>query len=147
MSKLCIKGKPVVIWMETIGDVEMAGRILKNFEGYAVASSLMEVRAIALEGNVALYHGPFQNMVTLLKEGQPVLFCVERTGGLTMGNCNPLLFKIERLKKEYPGLISFGDSPTRPTGQRTVWAIPGHHMANAVEYGYTDYDPNGSVLM
>lgn len=147
MTKLCIGGKPVVIWMETIGDVEMASRIIKNFENYGLASSLMEVRAITLEGKVALYHGPLQNMAVLLKEGQPVLFCIERTGGMTLGNCNPLMFKIERLAKEYPGLTSFGDSPTRPSGQRTVWAIPGHHMANAVEYGYTDYDPNGSVLM
>lgn len=139
MRKLTINGKPIVIWMETQADVDVALKTYSElcYRDYVGAVDIEAARTAIACGLVPVLSSPIDDMITFLEAGQPVLFCIEKFQIKMQGNDSPLKHKLYQWRLKYTGLVAFGESPNLYSGERSVWGIPHHHFMNFAEFGYS----------
>jgi hypothetical protein len=138
MRKLTINGKSIPIWMEKQEDVDKALSMYEELSmtGYVPAKTNMEIRAALLEGLTPLISCPIEEMSVFLKEGQPVLFCIEKFYNKA-GTVNPMKYTLARMRDVYAGMVAYGEAPSTSAKERTVWGIPHWHASNFHEFGYS----------
>lgn len=139
MRKLTINAKPIVIWMETQADADLALKTYSElcFRDYVGAVDVEAVRTAVSCGLVPVISCPIEDMIQLLDREQPVLFCIEKFQHKVQGGDNPLKQKLYQWRMIYTGLVAFGESPSLYGGERSVWGIPHHHSMNFEAFGYS----------
>jgi len=107
MRKLTIGGKPVAVWFERHDDMVMA---IKEYclSKYVWTTKLESVAKLSHVGHVPMVECPIEDLEILLKDGYPVLICIQEHKDRNGVELNPLVNRIHSWRLQYPGLVAFG---------------------------------------